>query len=112
LGIKYIVTDPQKFSNLKSFIKKVAKINIFKENLNISSSKWIENKDFETAVLVYEFMTELYPEDPELYSNLGRSYSEISKLDDALINYEKCIELSPDNKDVKEKIEAIKRLKN
>jgi len=36
---------------------------------------------------------------------------EIGKLNDALIYYEKSIEISPDNKETKEKIRAIKKLK-
>lgn len=112
LGNKNIVTNSKEFSSLKNFLRQVPRINIFKENLDKSSAKWIENKDFKTAIIVYSFMIELFPIDSELYSNLGKSYLEIGKLDDALINYEKCIELSPDSKDIKKKIEAVKKLMN
>lgn len=112
LGNKDIVTNSKEFSSLKNFLRQVPRINIFKENLDKSSAKWIENKDFKTAIIVYSFMIELFPIDSELYSNLGKSYLEIGKLDDALINYEKCIELSPDSKDIKKKIEAVKKLMN
>lgn len=112
LGNKDIVTNSKEFSSLKNFLRQVPRINIFKENLDKSSAKWIENKDFKTAIIVYSFMIELFPIDSGLYSNLGKSYLEIGKLDDALINYEKCIELSPDSKDIKKKIEAVKKLMN
>lgn len=112
LGNKDIVTNSKEFSSLKNFLRQVPRINIFKENLDKSSAKWIENKDFKTDIIVYSFMIELFPIDSELYSNLGKSYLEIGKLDDALINYEKCIELSPDSKDIKKKIEAVKKLMN
>lgn len=112
LGNKDIVTNSKEFYSLKNFLRQVSRINIFKENLDKSSAKWIENKDFKTAIIVYSFMIELFPIDSELYSNLGKSYLEIGKLDDALINYEKCIELSPDSKDIKKKIEAVKKLMN
>ncbi len=111
LADKDIVTDNKIFSSVKDYLKQVPKINIFKENLDKVSSKWIEAKDFKTAIRVYSFMIELFPEDSDLYSNLGKSYLEIGKLNDALIYYEKSIEISPDNKETKEKIRAIKKLK-
>ncbi|TFH46497.1 MAG: tetratricopeptide repeat protein [ANME-2 cluster archaeon] len=60
------------------------------------------------AIDVFKLLAELYPDSLNAYDSLGESYYINGQTDLAIINYEKSLELNPDNENAKEMLLKLK----
>lgn len=69
-----------------------------KDQLFIKSRVSILTGDKEEAIEILQKIVKRYPDEKEAYYNLGRLNSLMMKYDDAIINYEKVLEIDPNYK--------------
>ena len=78
--------------------------NSFAQNDTISVSEFIselyKNQDYQSVVDICEQTKENGQESAELYYNLGNAYFKMNELSKAILNYEKALLLSPNDKDI------------
>ena len=55
------------------------------------------NKDYETAIKLFEMNVAEYPDSWNVYDSLGEAYLAAGNKKKAKENYEKSVELNPDN---------------
>ena len=71
-----------------------------------------EHKDINKAIELFEFATKEFPENANLYDSLGEAYFTNEDYEKAFINYNKSLELNPDNDNAKKYIAEINQLKS
>lgn len=62
---------------------------------------------YDEALAHFRKALEIDPAYPNLHFNLGNVYMKMDKIDDAIMEYKKEIEISPQNINAKEMLEAI-----
>ena len=62
--------------------------------------------DFENAIVEYEAVLELEPENVSAMTNLGVAYYNTGQLDQAIIQYQNALELAPDDADIHSNLAA------
>jgi tetratricopeptide (TPR) repeat protein len=60
------------------------------------------------AIAVFQLNVELYPESSNVYDSLGEAYMENGDTDLAIANYEKSLELNPDNTNAVARLERLR----
>ncbi|MFC1724631.1 serine hydrolase [candidate division KSB1 bacterium] len=97
-------------SKFREFIKKEpAEKSILPENnLNMLGYFYLRSNKIDDAIKLFKFNVDIYPESSNVYDSLGEAYMKKGDNELAIKNYEKSIELNPDNTDG---IEMLKRLK-
>jgi len=98
------------FSNFREH--KTDTINYFFKlnDLNNYGYRLLNKDKKQRAIEVFKFLTEEFPDKPNTYDSLGEAYFIAEDYKNALINYEKVLELSPDSKNAKVYIKKIKDL--
>ncbi|MCX8064900.1 MAG: tetratricopeptide repeat protein [Candidatus Hydrogenedentes bacterium] len=69
----------------------------FYEDFSALALEFWRIRDYHSAVLVCNFITQLNPGYAQAYSYLGMSYKELQMWEQALENFKKAVELSPEN---------------
>ncbi|MEZ5344918.1 MAG: hypothetical protein R2681_05100 [Pyrinomonadaceae bacterium] len=69
-------------------------------------------KQIDKAIEVFKLNVEYYPESSNVYDSLGEAYLEDGKLELALINYKRSVEIDPGNEGGKNAIRKIEQLLN
>lgn len=112
------------FKTKKEGIDKLFKIyksqqKIFKEyelgygdNINSKTLNWIglmmlDSDSIQDAITIFKFNTELYPNKPAAWNNLGKVYMQREEYEKALFFFKKVIELDPDDTNAKKSIKEI-----
>jgi CubicO group peptidase (beta-lactamase class C family) len=67
------------------------------DELNSLGYAYLRRDEFTTAIKIFEFNVEKYPEAWNVYDSVGEAYFMSGKYDEALQNYKKAIALNPDN---------------
>lgn len=67
------------------------------------------NGEVNKAIEIFKLITEAYPKSANAYDSLAEAYMQIGEVKNAIKNYEKSLELNPENTNA---IEILKRLKN
>lgn len=80
----------------------------FSENQLNLFGYYVLNISPDDAVKVFKLNTQAYPEAYNTYDSLGEAYFVKGNFDEAIINYEKSLELNPENNNAKEMIKKIK----
>lgn len=60
------------------------------------------------SVRVFKLALEIYPNSANLYDSLGEAYMRSGDKMNAIINYEKSVEINPGNNNAKEKLDQLK----
>lgn len=110
LGNIKTISSSENISELEKFLKNVQKINIYRENFDKVADKWEETEDFKSAIKVYKVMAMFFPDDYQIYYKLGEANFKLKFYNEALLNYQECSKLVPENEKLKEKIIAVKEL--
>jgi len=85
---------------------------VFNEKeLNILGNYFMYYKKFSNAIQIFKLNVSEYPNSSNVYDNLGTAYMKNGQNKLAIKNYEKSLELNPDNKNAKEMLKKIKDLK-
>lgn len=83
---------------------------IDEEDVNNLGYEYLMNKqDTEMAISVFLFNTKRYPKSSNTYDSLGEAYMKAGKKKLAIINYEKSLELNPQNENA---VEMLKKLRS
>lgn len=64
---------------------------------------------FDEAISVYQEILEICPEYPDAAYNIGHTYEEQGKTDDAAVWYTKTLEIDPEYHHAKEQLELLKK---
>ena len=104
-----IVTNPLKYSQVKDSIRTAFRISIFESELNDIGYLWLNKKEYNIAISVFSFITELCPNSSNAYNSLGEAFAKNGQTEQAIKYYQKSIEIDPDNID---SITQLKTLKN
>ena len=60
------------------------------------------------AIKVFKLALEIYPKSANLYDSLGEAYMRSGDMKDAILNYEKSLQLNPGNENAKKMLEKLK----
>jgi CubicO group peptidase (beta-lactamase class C family) len=78
--------------------------------LNFLGYELLRVKKTKEAIVVFERNTKAYPHSFNVYDSLGEAYMIDGQIDPAIENYKKSLELNPDNKNAKDKLEELNNL--
>ncbi len=79
---------------------------------NLGLIYYAKKKMYDEALAHFRKVLEIDPAYPNLHFNLGNVYMKMDKINDAIREYKKEIEINPQNINVKEMLEEIKQQKN
>ncbi len=65
--------------------------------------------NLEAALEIFKLNVELYPESANVYDSLGEAYLKIGDKKNAARNYEKSLELNPQNSNAKEVLKRLEK---
>ncbi len=69
---------------------------------------YLNKKEYETAIKLFEMNVESFPDSWNVYDSLGEAYLANGDTEKAIVNYKKSIELNPDNENGKNILNEIK----
>ena len=78
---------------------------VLERRFNILGYNFLRNDKIDDAISIFKLNTELYPRSSNVYDSLAEAYMKAGDNDQARINYDKSLELNPNNNN------AIKMLK-
>ena len=77
--------------------------------LNNIGYEFMRKKQYQEAIKIFKLNVEAYPESYNVYDSLGEAYMENGDKELAIQNYEKSLELNPDNENGKRRLEKLKK---
>lgn len=80
------------------------------DSLFVQANNLYKTEQFQAAIDIYNKIESKNMISSDLYYNLGNSYYKLNKVGPAIFYYEKALQLSPDNEDVKNNMVFAKRL--
>ena len=89
-------------SNTKDYL-------ISEEEMNMLGYEFLKEEKFDEAIAVFIMNTEAFPSSFNTYDSLGEAYAAKGEKEAAIKNYEKSVQLNPDNTNG---IEMLKKLKD
>lgn len=95
-----------KYNELKE--TKTDEYNFKESQLNSLGYTLLQLEKIKDAIEIFKLNVEVYPESFNVYDSLGEAYMINGDLDLAIDNYEKSLELNPNNKNANKMIEKIK----
>jgi len=101
-------TAMEAYPELKEQHKIVYSYPVIEAEINELGYTYLANKKIDEAIFIFKINVEYFPENWNCYDSLGEAYVNAEKLELAIINYEKSIELNPDNVGGKKVLERIK----
>jgi hypothetical protein len=78
-------------------------------NLNNLGYELLNQKNYEAAIAIFKLNVEFYPDAFNTYDSLGEAYMVMGNKKHAIKNYEKSIELNPNNENGKRMLEKLKK---
>lgn len=85
--------------------------NFFMEEYTLNEYAWylLKNKEYEKAFQYFQYNAANFPKSPSAMESMANYYKERGDKKNAILYYEKCLKLVPDNQGIKDKIEAMKK---
>jgi len=68
-----------------------------------------DKKDAASAIEVFKLNAEQFPKSFNVWDSLGEAYYRAGKVEEAIKNYEKSLQLNPENEGGKRMLEEIRR---
>lgn len=81
------------------------------QTLNVFGFNLMEEKKFKDAIEVYNYCISVYPDFWMAYHNLAYCYQQTGEKELAIKNYEKTLQLNPDNQVAEERLKKLKNNK-
>ena len=78
--------------------------------MNSIGYEFMRKKQYRDALKIFKLNAEAYPESFNVYDSLGEAYMENGDKELAIENYEKSLELNPDNENGKKRLEKLKNI--
>ncbi|CAM1362051.1 tetratricopeptide repeat protein [Tenacibaculum xiamenense] len=95
--------------NIMQFAASFAEFTIGSRELNTYGYKLLRSNQIQKALFVFELNVKMYPYKPNVYDSMGEAYYTLNKFEEALENYDKVLELKPNDKNALAMIEKIKK---
>lgn len=76
--------------------------------LNMLGYALLRNQMIKEAIEIFKLNTEAYPESANVYDSLGEGYAADRNIELAIENYQKSLDLNPDNENAKEMLKRLK----
>jgi len=77
-------------------------------SINSIGYVYMQKKQYIDAIKLFMLNVEAFPDSSNVYDSLGEAYAENGDIESAIRNYEKSIELNPDNKAGAEKLKVLR----
>jgi tetratricopeptide (TPR) repeat protein len=77
--------------------------------LNGAGYEFLAQKKFNEAIAIFKLMVESFPRSSNAYDSLGEGYMESGDKENAIKNYEKSVELNPNNDNGKAMLKKLKK---
>jgi len=81
-------------------------------SINSIGYVYMQKKQYVDAIKLFMLNVDAYPDSSNVYDSLGEAYAENGDIESAILNYEKSLELNPDNKAGAEKLEKLRETLN
>jgi tetratricopeptide (TPR) repeat protein len=107
-----VLSDSIRYNNVTStlFRMDVKLISIFSNKISEIGNMWMDKKNYGAAINVFKISIKLSSNSWSAYDALANAYMKNNQNESAIINYEKSVDLNPDNLDGKQRIERLKKL--
>jgi hypothetical protein len=107
-----ILSDSIRYNNVTStlFRKDVKLISRFTDKINEIGNMWMDKNNYGAGINVFKFNAKLSSNSWSAYEALANAYMKNNQNELAIINYEKSVDLNPDNLAGKQQIERLKKL--
>ncbi|NQT77598.1 MAG: lasso peptide biosynthesis protein [Bacteroidetes bacterium] len=76
-------------------------------DMNKLGYKYLGDDRFEEALMVFKLNVDSYPESWNVYDSYAEALMKSGEVEEAILNYEKSVELNPDNEHAKEMLEEL-----
>jgi transglutaminase-like putative cysteine protease/tetratricopeptide (TPR) repeat protein len=96
----------EKYRQLKGSESKDVIIN--EAGFNALGYKLLNEQKFSDAIEIFKLNVEAYPESSNVYDSLGEAYMKSGEKELAIENYQKSLELNPENENAKKMLEELK----
>ena len=73
------------------------------------ANEMYQKGEYEKAIQAYQFVLDTHIEAPEIYFNLGNSFYKSGEISSAILNYERALLLSPDDKDIQYNLDLARK---
>ena len=77
-------------------------------DMNAIGYQLMEQRRFDEAQKIFEFLTVAYPDSANTWDSLGECFARVGRTDEAIANYEKALELDPDSETVPAILERLR----
>jgi len=78
--------------------------------LNNTGYQFINNESPEAVLEIFKLNVELFPDNPNGYDSLGEAYMMTGNKKDAVSNYEKVLQMDPQNENAKRMLEKLSKM--
>ncbi len=97
----------------KNILRHIGNESVYNETILNDIAYWLLKREhIDGAIRIFRLNVEAYPESWEVYDSLGEAYMKEGQNDQAIINYNKSLELNPNNENAKNMIKRIKEVEN
>jgi len=97
------------YKELKSPDAKMLKYNVGELALTAVGNALLGRNNVNEAIEFFNFMVKEYPQSANAYDYLAQAYMKTGKKELAIRNYEKSLELNPENENAKKKLEDLRK---
>jgi tetratricopeptide (TPR) repeat protein len=77
-------------------------------DINRMGYEYLRKDNIETAIIVFKFNVQAYPDAFNTYDSLGEAYMKNGDTEKAIQNYKKSLELNPNNNNAVRMLEQLK----
>ena len=85
-----------------------ATYNFDEDELNTLGYEFIKAKKFEEAIRVFQLNVDAYPKSANTYDSLAEAYMDDGNTSQAIVNYQKSLQLNPKNRNAVQMLEKLK----
>lgn len=97
------------YNEMKSQDNKLIKYDVSEGQLNSLGYRLLENEKVKEAIEIFKLNVSEHPESSNVYDSLGEAYMEAGENELAIWNYEKSLELNPNNENAKKMLEELRK---
>ncbi|MEO0478308.1 MAG: serine hydrolase [Planctomycetota bacterium] len=84
------------------------RVDFIERDMNAIGYQLMEQRRFDEAQRIFEFLTVAYPDSANTWDSLGEWFARVGRTDEAIANYEKALELDPDSETVPAILERLR----
>jgi carboxyl-terminal processing protease len=82
---------------------------VYSRDINALGYRMLADERFDDAIGVFELYVELLPQDANSYDSLGEAFMKRGDTEEAIANYERSLELNPDNDNAVQMLDKLRQ---